>query len=57
MMDEKEEGQEVSLADYPGIRQWNVLIALGSASATPCAEIADASGAKLLTSLSKKEWS
>jgi hypothetical protein len=54
MMNEKNEGQEVCLADYLGIRQWNVLIALGLASVTPCTEISDTS-AKLLTSLSKKE--
>lgn len=52
MMNGKDEGQEADLADSPGVSQWNVLVALGLASVTLCAEISDIAGAKLLTSLS-----
>lgn len=56
MINDKVEGREVKLAGCPGIRHRNAIAAVGLASAILCAEISDASGVKLLTSIPKKEW-
>lgn len=55
MINDKVEGQEVKLAGCPGIRHRNAITAVGLASAVLCAEISDASGVKLLSSIPKKE--